>query len=70
MLLAVVVPTGFLPGINGQLFRQFAVTISGGLVMSAIVAVTLSPAMAAVLLKPPKEGKRRGPLAWIETGLN
>ena len=70
VLLAVVVPTGFLPGINGQLFRQFAVTISGGLVMSAIVAVTLSPAMAAVLLKPPKEGKRRGPLAWIEAGLN
>lgn len=56
VLLAVVVPTGFLPGINGQLFRQFAVTISGGLVMSAIVAVTLSPAMAAIMLRPPKEG--------------
>ena len=70
VLLAVVVPTGFLPGINGQLFRQFAVTISGGLVMSAIVAVTLSPAMAAIMLRPPKEGGKRGPLAWVEAGLN
>ncbi|TRW99524.1 efflux RND transporter permease subunit [Paracoccus sp. M683] len=70
VLLAVVVPTGFLPGINGQLFRQFAVTLSGGLVMSAIVALTLSPAMAAILLRPPKPGGRRGPLRWIENFLN
>lgn len=62
VLLAVVVPTGFLPGINGQLFRQFAVTISGGLVMSAIVAVTLSPAMAAVMLRAPKGGS--GAARW------
>lgn len=70
VLLAVVVPTGFLPGINGQLFRQFAVTISAGLVMSAIVALTLSPAMSAIMLRPPKPGKRRGPLAWVEALLN
>lgn len=70
VLLAVVVPTAFLPGINGQLFRQFAVTISAGLVMSAIVALTLSPAMSAIMLRPPKGGKRRGPLAWVEALLN
>ncbi|TKW68199.1 MAG: efflux RND transporter permease subunit [Paracoccus denitrificans] len=70
VLLAVVVPTAFLPGINGQLFRQFAVTISAGLVMSAIVALTLSPAMSAIMLKAPKKGKRRGPLAWVEALLN
>ncbi|NHF73446.1 efflux RND transporter permease subunit [Paracoccus xiamenensis] len=70
VLLAVVVPTAFLPGINGQLFRQFAVTISGGLVMSAIVAVTLAPALSAIMLRPPKEGGKRGPLAWVEAGLN
>ncbi|WBU64251.1 efflux RND transporter permease subunit [Paracoccus aerodenitrificans] len=70
VLLAVVVPTAFLPGINGQLFRQFAVTLSAGLVMSAIVALTLSPALSAVLLRAPKEGKRRGPLGLVEAFIN
>ncbi|MFS4436585.1 efflux RND transporter permease subunit [Paracoccaceae bacterium GXU_MW_L88] len=69
VLLAVVVPTAFLPGINGQLFRQFAVTLSAGLVMSAIVALTLSPALSAIMLRPPKEN-RRGPLSYIEKFLN
>ena len=65
VLLAVVTPTAFLPGINGQLYRQFAVTISAALVMSAIVALTLSPALCAVLLEKPKTGYRRGPLGWF-----
>jgi HAE1 family hydrophobic/amphiphilic exporter-1/multidrug efflux pump len=65
VLLAVVTPTAFLPGINGQLYRQFAVTISAGLVVSAIVALTLSPALSAVLLKHTKRGYRRGPLGWF-----
>lgn len=65
VLLAVVVPTAFLPGINGQLYRQFAVTLSAGLVVSAIVALTLSPALCAVLLKRVKPGYRRGPLGWF-----
>ena len=65
VLLAVVTPTGFLPGINGQLYRQFAVTISSALVVSAIVALTLSPALSAVLLKPGHSGYRRGPLGWF-----
>ncbi|MGB3539850.1 MAG: efflux RND transporter permease subunit [Mesorhizobium sp.] len=65
VLLAVVTPTAFLPGINGQLYRQFAVTLSSALVISAIVALTLSPALCAVLLKKPKAGYRRGPLGWF-----
>jgi len=65
VLLAVVAPTGFLPGVNGQLYRQFAVTISAALVVSAIVALTLSPALSVVLLKPAHVGYRRGPLGWI-----
>ncbi|HEY9548161.1 MAG TPA: efflux RND transporter permease subunit, partial [Kiloniellaceae bacterium] len=65
VLLAVVLPTAFLPGINGQLYRQFAVTLSAALVVSAIVALTLSPALSATLLKPPRHGHRRGPLGWF-----
>lgn len=65
VLLAVVVPTAFLPGINGQLYRQFAVTLSAALVVSAIVALTLSPALSATLLKRSKPGHRRGPLGWF-----
>ena len=65
VLLAVVTPTGFLPGINGQLYRQFAVTISSALVVSSIVALTLSPALSVVLLKRGHTGYRRGPLGWF-----
>jgi HAE1 family hydrophobic/amphiphilic exporter-1/multidrug efflux pump len=70
VLLAVVAPTAFLPGINGQLYRQFAVTLSSALVISAIVALTLSPALSATLLRRPKRGHRRGPLGWFSRGLN
>ncbi len=52
VLLAVFVPTAFLPGIQGQLFRQFALTISIATVFSSINALTLSPALAGVLLRP------------------
>src|SRR3546814_4259225 len=65
VLLAVVLPTAFLPGINGQLYRQFAVTLSAALVVSAIVALTLSPALSAILLRRAKPGHRRGPLGWF-----
>ena len=64
VLLAVFVPVGFMPGITGQLYRQFAVTICTAVVISMINALTLSPALCAVLLKksPPP---RHGPLAWF-----
>jgi len=65
VLLAVVTPTAFLPGINGQLYRQFAVTLSAALVISSIVGLTLSPALSAVLLRRGRGGYRRGPLGWF-----
>lgn len=65
VLLAVVTPAAFLPGINGQLYRQFAVTLSAALVISSIVALTLSPALSAVLLTHGQSGYRRGPLGWF-----
>jgi hydrophobe/amphiphile efflux-1 (HAE1) family protein len=52
VLLSVFVPIAFLPGSSGVLFRQFAVTISAAMVISAINALTLSPALCSVLLKP------------------
>lgn len=51
VLLAVFVPVALLPGVTGQLFRQFAVTISVAVLISAVVALTLSPVLCALLLK-------------------
>jgi hydrophobe/amphiphile efflux-1 (HAE1) family protein len=68
VLLAVFVPVGFMPGITGQLYKQFAVTICTAVVISAINALTLSPALCAVLLKAPKIPKH-GPLAWFNKTL-
>lgn len=58
VLCAVFVPVAFLGGITGQLYKQFAITIAISVVFSGIVALTLSPALAALLLKP-EHGKRR-----------
>ena len=52
VLVAVFVPTAFVPGITGQFYRQFAVTIAVSTVISAFNSLTLSPALAALLLKP------------------
>lgn len=52
VLCAVFVPVSFLPGITGQLYRQFTVTIAVSVVISTVVALTLSPVMCAKLLKP------------------
>jgi hydrophobe/amphiphile efflux-1 (HAE1) family protein len=62
VLLAVFVPTAFVSGIPGVFFRQFAVTISAAAVISLLMSLTLSPALAALLLKPHEHGeaKRRG----------
>ena len=51
VLLSVFVPVGFIPGITGQLYQQFAVTVSVAMLLSAINALTLSPALCALLLK-------------------
>ena len=57
---AVFVPTAFIPGITGRLYQQFAVTIAVSVAFSAFNALTLSPALSAMLLRPKKEA--RGPL--------
>jgi hydrophobe/amphiphile efflux-1 (HAE1) family protein len=63
VLCAVFVPCAFIGGITGQFFRQFAVTIAVSTVFSAFNSLTLSPALAALLLKP--RGTRRDPLTWL-----
>ena len=63
VLLSVFVPVAFIPGISGQLFQQFAVVVSVAMVLSAVNALTLSPALCAVLLK--QRGQPRGLLAWV-----
>jgi HAE1 family hydrophobic/amphiphilic exporter-1 len=60
VLLAVFVPVGFMPGITGQLYQQFAVTISVAVAISSVNALTLSPALCSVLLKPGQE-----PVKWL-----
>jgi hydrophobe/amphiphile efflux-1 (HAE1) family protein len=52
VLCAVFVPAGFITGISGQFYRQFALTIAGATIISLIVSLTLSPALCALLLKP------------------
>jgi hydrophobe/amphiphile efflux-1 (HAE1) family protein len=69
VLLAVFVPVGFMPGITGQLYKQFAVTICTSVVISAICALTLSPALCATLLRPTR-AVSRGPLAWFNRALD
>lgn len=56
VLAAVFVPTAFIPGITGRLYQQFAVTIAVSMLISAFNALTLSPALSAMLLKPKKKG--------------
>jgi len=68
ILASVFVPTAFIPGISGRLFQQFALTIALSVVLSAFNALTLSPALAAKLLRPREEG--RGLIARVFGGFN
>ena len=68
VLLSVFVPIAFIPGISGQLFRQFAVTISASMVISAVNALTLSPALCAIFLR--HSGPRRGIMARVLRGID
>ena len=63
ILSAVFLPTVFIPGITGRLYQQFAVTIAVSVLISAFNALTLSPALSALLLRPAQ--KTRGPLGWF-----
>jgi len=68
VLAAVFVPTAFVPGITGRLYQQFAVTIAVSVLLSAFNALTLSPALCALLLQPRKQG--RGPLTRFFNAFN
>jgi HAE1 family hydrophobic/amphiphilic exporter-1 len=63
ILCAVFVPVAFMGGVTGALYQQFALTIAVSVIFSAINALTLSPALSAMLLRKPAPG--RGPVAWF-----
>ncbi len=69
VLLSVFVPVAFIPGISGELFRQFAVTVAVSMFLSAINALTLSPALCAIFLRP-HHGPRRGPVGALMRGID
>jgi HAE1 family hydrophobic/amphiphilic exporter-1 len=64
VLSSVFIPAAFISGISGQFYRQFALTIAAATVFSLIVSLTLSPAMAALVLKPKRTDDRNTP-AWM-----
>ena len=68
ILAAVFIPTAFVPGITGQLYKQFALTIAISVLFSAFNALTLSPALSALMLRPKKP--TRGPLGVFFRGFN
>src|SRR2546428_861029 len=68
VLSAVFIPTAFLPGITGRLYQQFALTIAISVIFSAFNALSLSPALSAMLLRPRK--KTRGPVGWFYDRFN
>ena len=69
VLLAVFVPSAFMGGITGQLFRQFALTISGAVLISTLNALTLSPALCGMILRAPKESSFVG-FRWFNRGFD
>jgi len=68
VLLSVFVPIAFIPGVSGQLFRQFAVTISVAMIISAVNALTLSPALCGVFLR--HGGPKRGIMGRVLRGID
>src|SRR6202048_3211879 len=75
VLSAVFIPAAFIPGISGQFFRQFAITIASATIISCLCSLTLSPALCALLFKPHREHTGRGsaltrPIAAFFRGFN
>ncbi|HEX5482899.1 MAG TPA: multidrug efflux RND transporter permease subunit [Terriglobia bacterium] len=68
VLTSVFVPVAFVGGITGQLYKQFALTLAASVLLSALQALTLSPALCALLLRPARQP--RGPLGWFFGGFN
>ncbi|GAA0601925.1 efflux RND transporter permease subunit [Craurococcus roseus] len=72
VLAALFVPVAFIPGVTGQLYNQFALTIAISFIISAIVSLTLTPALCALILRPGHAGQSgswRAPLRWFNSGL-
>ena len=67
VLCAVFVPTMFLTGLSGEFYRQFAVTIASATVISLLLSLTLSPALAALLLRPKAEHAAGGVKGWLQS---
>ncbi|GAB3011703.1 multidrug efflux RND transporter permease subunit [Niabella terrae] len=68
ILAAVFVPVGFIPGIVGRLYQQFAITIAISVLLSAFVALSLTPALSMMLLRPTKEDVKK--MNWLERFFN
>ncbi|MGH9867406.1 MAG: efflux RND transporter permease subunit [Candidatus Polarisedimenticolia bacterium] len=68
ILSAVFVPVAFIPGLTGRMYQQFALTIAISVLLSAFSALSLAPALSAMLLRPPKPA--RGPLGYFFRGFN
>jgi hydrophobe/amphiphile efflux-1 (HAE1) family protein len=70
VLSAVFVPVAFLGGISGAMYKQFAITVAVSTLLSAFVALSLTPALCATLMKPKREGAARGPIARFFAAFN
>jgi len=71
ILAAVFVPVGFVPGIVGRLYQQFAITIAASVIISAFVALSLTPALCSIMLKPSKEeGAKKNIMEKFFAGFN
>jgi HAE1 family hydrophobic/amphiphilic exporter-1 len=70
VLSSVFIPAGFIAGITGSLYRQFALTIAFSVLISAFNALTLSPALGALILRPRPDGARRGLLGRFVAGFD
>ncbi len=70
VLIAVYVPIGFMGGLTGALFTEFAYTLAGAVAVSGVIALTLSPMMCARLLKPYKKNSKRGFMEFVDSLFN
>src|ERR1700744_5196963 len=70
ILAAVFVPVGFIPGIVGRLYQQFAITIAISVIISAFIALSLTPALCTLLLKPTDESKKHKGITGLFTKFN
>ncbi len=72
VLSAVFIPVAFLGGLTGQLYKQFALTLATSVILSAVAALTLTPALCALLLRPAEQNRPHGPVArffdWFNRG--